>query len=298
MDVDLESLGTLLAVIETGSLTAAARRQRLSTNAVSQRIARLESQVGAQLFTRTTRTVRPTEAGQRVAETARMVLDELAALKASVHMSDSEVRGKVRVGLAPDLARTFDWPAFQKLLRDHPALDVEIVARAREVDIVAAGLDLAVWVGPLPPRALVVRRLGSIEWHLAAAPAYAEAHGLPRSLHELSSHSCLRPLGIRPETAWELVDGKGDVHQVKVKGQIESDSGEVLYAALLGGMGIGLRPGKELVQAVKAGVLVRVLPKYRLRPMPVALVAPEGRLQLPRVRVIATLIADTVAKHA
>jgi DNA-binding transcriptional LysR family regulator len=296
MDVDLESLGTLLAVIETGSLTAAARRQRLSTNAVSQRIARLESQVGAQLFTRTTRTVRPTEAGQRVAETARRVLDELAALKASVHRSDSEVRGKVRVGLAPDLARTFDWPAFQELLRDHPALDVEIVARAREVDIVAAGLDLAVWVGPLPPRALVVRRLGSIEWHLAAAPAYAEANGLPRSLRELSSHSCLRPLGIRPETAWELVDGKGDVNQVKVKGQIESDSGEVLYAALLGGMGIGLRPGKELAQAVKAGVLVRVLPKYHLRPMPVALVAPEGRLQLPRVRVIATLIADTVAK--
>lgn len=298
MILDLDALETLLFVVECGSLSAAARRQRLSTNAVSQRIARLEAQLGASLFTRTTRVVRPTDAGRRVADHARRVLDDCAALAASAASESSEVHGVVRVGLAPDLMRAFDWPALRRLLHRHPGLQLEIVARAREIDLVAAGLDLAVWVGPLPPRALVVKRLGAIEWHLAAAPSYAAHRALPTTPAELSTHPCLRPLGPKPETSWELVDERGAAHVTPVSGALESDSGEVLYAALLGGMGIGIRPAKELARSVRQGALVRVLPRFTLRSMPVALLAPEHRLQLPRVRAVADLLSDVIRKLA
>jgi DNA-binding transcriptional LysR family regulator len=294
VNLDLDALDTLVAVLDCGSLSAAARRQRLSTNAVSQRIARLETQVGARLLARTTRTVRPTEAGARVAERGRAVLAQCRELLADA-TETTDVRGTVRVGLAPDLARAFDWPRLVRLLDAHPQLRLEVVARAREVDLVAAGLDLAVWAGPLPPRALIVRRLGALEWHLAASPSYVAARGLPRGPADLASHTCLRVLGPKPERSWELLDDDGHVHIASLGGRFESDSGEVLHHALLGGVGIGIRPARELARAVRAHALVRVLSRYRLRPMPVALVAPEGHLQFPRVRVLADYLARVLA---
>lgn len=294
MDLDLDALATFVAVLECESFSAAARRLRLSTNAVSQRVARLEAQVGAALLTRTTRSVRSTESGRRVADRARDLLARCDALLLDAREVE-EVRGTVRVGLAPDLARAFDWTALDRLLAAHPALSLELVARAREADLVAAGLDLAVWAGPLPPRALVVRRLGTLDWHLSAAPSYVASHGSPRTPDDLANHCCLRVLGPEREQSWELLDERGRVRRARIGGRFESDSGEVLHQALLGGLGIGIRPARELSRAVRLGSLVRVLPKHHLRPMPVALLAPKGKLELPRVRTIADYLAKVLA---
>jgi DNA-binding transcriptional LysR family regulator len=297
MDLDLEALATLVAVMDRGTLSAAARSQRLSANAVSQRIARLERQLGAQLLVRSTRVVRPTDVGLRVAERARKVLGECDELLAVVTPQALSLRGVVRVGLAPDLTRAFDWTALARLLATHEGLRLELAARAREVDLVAAGIDLAVWVGPLPARAFVVKRLGVLDWHLAAAPAYIAAHGAPRTLAELSEHACLLAFAPRRETHWRLLDERGREHEVPVQGRFESDSGEVLHAALLGGMGIGMRPRRELARLARAGTLVRVLPRYRFQPMPVALLAPEGRLRVARVRAVADYLGEVLASE-
>lgn len=285
-ELDLSLLRTFLLVFELRSISAAARRARLSSNAVSQRIARLEAQLDAQLFVRTTRVVRPTSLAEDVAQRARLVLaqcDELAAVARGERGSRGEV---VRVGLAPDLTRVFDWQKLRAVLEQREGLRVEVVSRSREADIVAAGLDLAVWVGPLPPRELVVRRIGTLEWHLAAAPSYVRDRGAPTTPAELAAHDALLVIAARREGSWPLIDEHGRECEAIVSSRFESDSGEVLYSALYGGMGIGIRPATEVERAVREGKLVRVLPRYRLRPMPVALLAPAARMRSPAVRLI------------
>ncbi len=294
-ELDLPSLRTFVLVFELRSIAAAARRERLSSNAVSQRIARLEAQLDARLFVRTTRVVRPTPVAEHVALHARAVLAQCDALRGAASGDRTGKAEVVRVGLAPDLVRVFDWQRLRALLAEHAGLRVELLSRARETDIVAAGLDLAVWVGPLPPRELVVRRIGTIEWHLAAAPAYIRARGAPSKPSQLAQHDALLAIGPRRETSWPLVDDEGHEHTVPVVGRFESDSGEVLYSALYGGMGIGIRPAAEVERAARDEALVRVLPRYRLRPMPVALLAPAARMRSPAVRVIADFLRDTIA---
>ncbi|MFO0560789.1 MAG: LysR family transcriptional regulator [Polyangiales bacterium] len=290
-ELDLSSLRTFLVVFELRSISAAARRARLSTNAVSQRIARLEAQLEAQLFVRTTRVVRPTPLAEDVAPRARVLLaqsDELVAVAASGGRgARAEV---VRVGLAPDLTRVFDWEPLRALLAQRAGLRVELLSRAREADIVAAGLDLAVWVGPLPPRELVVRKIGTVEWHLAAAPSYVRDRGAPSTPAELAQHDALLAIAAKREASWPLIDEEGRECDAPVSSRFESDSGEVLYSALYGGMGIGIRPAAEVERAVREGRLVRILPRFRLRPMPVALLAPAARMRSPAVRLVADFL--------
>ena len=295
-ELDLPSLKTFLLVFELRSIAAAARRERLSSNAVSQRIARLEAQLEVQLFVRTTRVVRATPVAEQVANHARTLLaqcDELRIVASGERAERAEV---VRVGLAPDLVRVFDWERLRALLSQRTGLRLELLSRAREADIVAAGLDLAVWCGPLPPRELVVRRIAVIEWHLAAAPSYLAARGTPREPSQLAQHEALLAIGPRRETTWPLVDYEGHEQVVPVSGRFESDSGEVLVGALYGGMGIGIRPADEVARASREGTLVRVLPGWRLRPMPVALLAPAARLRSPAVRLVADFLRDTIGQ--
>jgi DNA-binding transcriptional LysR family regulator len=296
-ELDLPSLRTFLLVFELRSIAAAARRERLSSNAVSQRIARLEAQLEAQLFVRTTRVVRPTPVAEQVATHARAALAHCDELRGAASSDKADRAEVVRVGLAPDLVRVFDWEKLRALLAERGGLRLEVLSRARETDIVAAGLDLAVWVGPLPPRELVVRRIATIEWHLAAAPSYVAARGAPSKPSQLAQHDALLAIGPRRETSWPLVDEDGREQLATVTGRFESDSGEVLVSALYGGMGIGIRPAAEVDRASREGTLVRVLPRWRLRPMPVALLAPAARMRSTTVRLIADFLRETIAQQ-
>ena len=290
--VEIDALETLLAVLDTGSFSSAARKLGLSVNAISQRISRLEKDVGTQLFVRNTRSVRPTEAGLRAAERARRIFEEMVALATDLDSRSSQLRGTVRIGLPPDLARTLAWSHVATLLGEHPELRIELISGLRGPDLVSEGIDLAVWAGPLPEKsALVVRRLGTTEWHLVAAPTYAKEHGIPAAPSDLKSHECLLATTPPRDTHWELVDAAGRMCTVAVRGRLESDNAEILHAALRAGMGIGIRPRSEVETAVAAGELVRVLPAFRFRPREISLLAPTDRLNVPRVRAVADVVA-------
>ncbi len=179
---DVEGLRALVAVAELGSFSAAAGRLRLSTNAVSHRVARLEQRLGVRLFERTTRVVRSTPEGERLLARARRVLEELELAERDVALGHLE--GAVRVGLPPDLAQPALLEGLQALLAASPGLRVELLGRPFPKDPRKEGLDLVVWGGPragIPPD-LVARHLGAVAWALCAAPAYLARHGAPARL--------------------------------------------------------------------------------------------------------------------
>ncbi len=292
MTIDaLEELRTVLRIAELGSLSAAATARGESTNAVSRRLRALEARLGVPLFHRTTRRLALTDEGHALCERAPRVLAEVDALEAAVAARPTRLRGLVRVGLRPELVDPRWFEALGALLTAHPGLEVQLLVGGAAAPG-RASLDLWFHFGQPRASALVARRLGGAAWALAAAPAYVARRGTPRTVAELAGHDCLRGLREGRERQWTLVDGRGRAHAVAVGGQLEADDPHVLIAALYGGLGIGMRPAPEIEREAAAGRLVPILPSYRTETIPVYLLSPRARSRLPRVRLVAALMAE------
>jgi DNA-binding transcriptional LysR family regulator len=295
---DVEGLRALVAVAEAGSFSAAGRVLRLSTNAVSQRVAKLEARLGARLFERTTRLVRLTPAGERLLVRARRVLEELSL--AELEVEAGHLSGTVRLALPPDLAGPAFFAALAGVLERSPGLRVELFGRAAPVDPRKEGFDLVVWGGPASRIApeLTARSLGTVAWSLCAARSYVARCGVPQTPEELSRHRCLLARNVEPERAWELHGQGGAAVQVPVSGALESDHPRLLLEAMLQGLGIGIRPTSEVTAAAARGEWVHVLPEWGFAPIAVALVAPKGRLRVPSVRLVAGVVEATLRQLA
>lgn len=279
----IEELTAFLAVLQSESFTQAARRLGVTTNAVSLRIQRLERALGHRLFHRSTRLVRPTEEARRYGARISSVLSALEDAEEELLSDASRVRGCVRIGLPGVLATGPLLEALGALLREHSELRVELRVSGKELDLGREGLDIAVVVAPSATSAQVGRRLGRVEWVLAAAPHYLRRRGRPERPAELRDHECLRHADHPPQDEWTLVDAKGRAIVVPVQGAFAADDSRVLGDATYAGLGIGIRPAREVVQAERAGQLRRVLPGYRFAGLDVFAVLAKGRSRIPRV---------------
>lgn len=290
----LEDLRTLVAVADGGSLSAAARQLRLSTNAVSRRVMRLERDVGVRLLHRTTRSLVFTDEGRALLSRCRRALDELDAAEQELHPSGDPVQGTVRVVVPPAAISAELLSRLRSLLDDHPGLAVQVQIANVGLDRLASGVDLVLHVGPVPPSTLVARRIATVTWVLAAAPSYLARHGRPRRPSELARHRCLRYLGDRPQTTWRLIDRNGRQVDATVGGTFECDDSRVLADATYAGLGIGVRPAPELAAAEAAGTLERVLPNHVFDRIVLHALLPPGRSRLPRVATVLEAVRASI----
>ncbi len=286
----LDEIRTFVRVVDAKSLSAAARGLRVSVNAVWRRLERIEERAGVRLIERTTRALRVTEAGERVARRARRILEELQETERDVASGGERLRGTVRVAVSSDVASGPFLAEMGQLLQANPELRVELLGRSRLLEPVAAGVDVIVWVGPVPTQSSTIRKIGVMDWALAASPAYVALRGAPRTPEALGEHDCLLALRGAKESTWTLVDAAGVEREVRVQARFESDAPEILAGALLAGLGIGIRPLREVMDAARTGHLVHVLPGWRFQPMEIALVAPAGRLRVAHVRAVADML--------
>lgn len=291
MPIDsLSDLRTFVAILDSGSFTAAARKLGLTVNATSRRLQQLESSVGVKLIERTTRRSNATDAGIELRRRVAPILDALLDAESALQASTEGVEGVVTLVVPALVASRSFLARLEAVMREHERLriDLRIGARALPGDGV---VDLAVVVGDAPTSAaLVRRRIGTHRWGLAASPRYAKAHGLPKQPRDLSGHACLRFRGDAPQPTWTLTGPHGKRAVVEVRGAFECDDSRVLGDATYAGLGIGVRPEGELADAVARGELVHVLPAWRFGELPTYLVTTESRRRLRRV----TLVSDVV----
>jgi DNA-binding transcriptional LysR family regulator len=278
-----DELRAFTAVFETGGFTAASKRLVLTTNAVSLRVQKLELELGVRLFTRTTRSVAPTEEGRTFYARVSRVLADLDEAAEELRPTSGGLRGVVRLALPGALATLPLLERLRELIEEHPLLSIQTRVASGAVDLVAEGIDIGVIVGQLPETTFVGRLLGRATWVLAAAPSYLDAHGRPRTPTELRGHRCLRLLSNPPQDEWTLVDRRGREVVVQVRGGYEADDSRALGDATYAGLGIGVRPAGECDRAQREGRLERVLPGYRFQPLDVYALVPKGRLRIPRV---------------
>ena len=304
--MDLNHVTTFLRVVENDSFTAAAAALGLPKSSVSRNVAHLEEDLGVRLLQRSTRRIGLTEAGKAFYERARAALTGLE--EASVAASDlgREPRGTIRVTAPADAGALVLADLVARFVRRYPLIHVELSLTARMVDLVEEGFDLALRAAVrLDDSALLVRRIGSMESGLFAAPGYLRRRGQPASLADLAQHDCVLFRSRGATATWRLSgppegassDGAPDEarteHTIAVQGPITADDISFVMAAVRGGAGIGLLPAFLCVEQVLRGKLVRLLPAYASHEASLHLVMPSGRYVPARV----ALLRDYLLKH-
>ena len=259
----VDELAALLAVAREESFVAAGQSLQRHATVVSKRIAALERRLGVRLIERTTRRVRLTEAGARLAERLRSAGDLILEAETEASAGAAELRGKLRLALPAAMGRLWIAPLLPSFLLRYPALEVEAHYSERYVDIVAEGFDAAVRVGVLSDSRLIAKRLGHHRRVLGASPDYVRRRGAPATPRELAGHNCLGFTGLASFPEWRLSDGRRKETVIARGSLVSNDSGALLEAAKAG---IGILGAGEWLMSrdFAAGTLVRILPEWTL----------------------------------
>ena len=284
-----ESFGSIpvfVAVVESGGFSAAARLLGVSKSAVSKRINQLEETLGVRLLHRTTRKLSLTEAGERYFEHAAQALTAAGQAEDAVTELQGEPQGKLKISSPMSFGRLHVAPMIPKLLKRYPRLQIELVMDDRRVDLVAAGLDVAIRYssGNLPASTLIARKLAPLRQVLCASPDYVARYGLPDTPVGLSGHNCVLFSLSSDANEWTFVSDDG-AETVSVSGNYTVNNSEALIEAIREGIGIGRLPTFVAGPDLKAGRLIQLFESHRIPDHTFYAVFPEREYLPAKVRV-------------
>jgi DNA-binding transcriptional LysR family regulator len=258
---DLNDIVAFLAVARERSFTRAAAQLGVSQSALSQTVRGLETRLGLRLLTRTTRSVAPTEAGERLLRAAGPRLEEIDAELAALGALRDRPSGTIRITAHDHAIRTVLWPALEKLLPDYPDIKVEIVIDYGLTDIVAGRYDAGVRTGEMVAKDMVAVRIGpDMRSAVVGAPSYFATRPHPKTPQDLTNHTCIN---LRLPTrgnlyAWEFEKG-GHELKVRVEGQLVFNGTAPMLDAALAGFGLAYVPEDSVAAHLAGGRLIRVL---------------------------------------
>lgn len=255
----ISDLDIFARVARTGNMSAAGRDMGLSPAVVSKRISMLEERLGARLFQRTTRQLTLTETGQGYFKRVVDILSLVEEADDFVCRRNTQPRGLLKVTAPPAFCRLHIAPHLPHLLSRFPDITLDFYLCDNIVDIIRDGYDLAIRIGELQDSSLVARKLAPDHRLIVASPSYLEQVGTPTSLEDLATHNCLSS---GAQDAWRLEGPEGQ-RVIRVTGNLHCNSSELTHAALLSGLGLGLRGTWEIADDLRAGRLRVVLPQYR-----------------------------------
>jgi len=279
----LDDLASFVAIVDEGSLQAAARRLNLPAATLTRRLQKLEEELGLQLLLRSARSLKPTPGGTQYYEQCRPLLLALQQATSRLDEDLNQVKGGLRVLAPVNLSRGLLAPAWASFLAAWPELRLELMLSNSNEDLWTHGADLAIRVGAQSDAKLRQRRLGVIPAVLVAAPAYLEAHGTPGHPRELAQHQLLVN---EPAGNW-LLQSAMNKEEFTFKPQGRCSVNEIDLAVSLAEAGLGVLycPRTLCHAAIKAGRLAHVLPQWSSPERPIYAVWPQE--QMPRkVRVL------------
>jgi DNA-binding transcriptional LysR family regulator len=288
----LDELQVLVAILDTGSMAAAARKLGRSPAAVTRVLGALEVRAGARLLERSTRRLTPTEAGLRLAEQARRLLADYEA--ALLPEGAATPRGLLRIAAPNVFGRRHVAPVVTRFLAVHPEVQVELLLSDRNVDLIEEGVDAAVRIGALANLSLVARRLGQVGRVTVASPDYLARRGTPLAPAELAGHELIMSTSVRSVAEWRFRAGARE-HVVRYSPRLRMNDVEAVLSAACDGFGIARALSYQVEPLLRAGALRRVLEDYEPEALPVHLVLPSARHMPPRLRAFVDFAASQFA---
>ncbi|WP_449235181.1 LysR family transcriptional regulator [Azospirillum doebereinerae] len=292
--LNLNRLAHFVAVVDTGSFTAAAERLGVTKAVVSQHVARLEQEVRATLLVRTTRRLTPTEAGLAFHRTCTAILQQAEEAVACLSASSATPSGTVRVTAPFDYGTAILAPAAARLSRLHPGCRAELVLTDHSLDLVAEKLDLAIRIGWLADSSHRARRIGGFRQLLVAAPELAE-RAAPRTPHDLAALPWVAQSTLRTPLRWTFTHTDGTTASVEGTAGITANATPAVRACVLAGAGVAVIPDYLIGQDVAEGRLRRLLPDWHLPEGGIHAVFPSARFRSGAVRALLDLLIPVPA---
>lgn len=272
----LAGMETFVVAFEAGSFSAAAKRLDIGQPAVSKSVAQLETRLGVQLLLRSSRGLKPTEAGRNFYGFARRAIDEADRADQAARSATTGLSGRLRVCAATTFASIHILPRLKPFLEAHPALSIDVVLNDRNVDLVEEGIDVALRMGVLPDSGMTARRIAQGRRSVIGTPAYFATVGTPRVPADLALHQTVIYGQAGAGGSWAF-ERDGSVISVVVQGRVRMTAAEGVRAAVLANMGIAVASEWMFAPELASGAVTRVLADWALPAVDLWAVFPTGR---------------------
>jgi DNA-binding transcriptional LysR family regulator len=284
--MDIEELRTFVEIAEAGGISPAASRLGISKSVVSRRLARLETELGVQLLSRSTRGAALTEAGMTFRSHALRACAEIDVAREATQATE-DLRGRLRIAAPISLSMTHFAPALAEMAHHYPRLQISASYSDQAVDLIGEGFDCAIRFGILEDSNLIARRVGSMHASIVASPTYIAACGAPETPLELLAHEAL----MKGTACWHIVDG-GKVVAIRPQGRFTADNWTALVSAALAGLGIACLPNALIDRHVGSGALVRLMRPYPVPPSGVYVLRPAAQHPPKKIKVLSEFLAQ------
>ena len=288
----LAALATFVRVVETGSLSKAARTLPNSLTSVSRQLTALERHFGTQFVRRTTRRLTLTDEGRMLYERAKAVLAELKQVETALSANHQEPTGRLRVSAPTLVGRALIAPLLAEFLRRHPAVSVDLQLVDRTVDMLEEDIHVALRIGHLPDSQLVVRKLADIQMIVCAAPSYLKQRGTPAKPADLSGHDCLAFSELAGVGEWRFGNETTSQFNIAISPRLWVNSLDALVVAAEQGAGVVRVPSWLVRRELSARSLVRILKDFEPPPAPLNVLFQSARLASPKTRVFVDYLAE------
>ena len=277
------SMEVLVAVIETGSFSAAARRLDLGQPAVSKIVAQLEAHLGIRLFLRTTRGLAPTEAADAYYIHALQALAASESAEQAARDLGGGLAGRLRISAPTTFSRLHVIPALGPFLHRYPLLEIDVVLDDRPIDLLQEGIDVALRIGPQADSSMTARHLLKGPRQVLATPGYFARHGMPQHPDELAAHNCM--VYAQGSGAGKTVFmHDGQPLEIDLQGRLRTNAAEGVRAAVLAELGLAVVSTWMFAPELASGQVVRALQSWSLPAVDLWAVFPAGRLPSLKAR--------------
>ena len=290
MRVDrLTAMEAFVRVVDAGSFSGAAKQLRVGQPAVSKTVAQLEDRLGVRLLLRSTHRLTPTEAGRNFYERAKRAIEEADEAELAARGTAATLSGRLRVYAPVTFTRLNVMPRLSIFLVQHPSLDIDVVLDDRDIDLVAAGVDVALLIGRLADSAATTRKIGQCRRRVIGTPAYFEATGVPQIPADLLAHQAIvyEQRDGRPTRAFR--QGTSETN-VTVSGRLRVSAMEGVREGVLAGLGFAIASEWAFAPELKSGSVISVLDDWSLPAVDLWAVFPTGRQASAKARAFASFI--------
>lgn len=275
----LESMSVFIAVVEAGSLSAAARQLGMPLATVSRKVAELEAHLKSRLLHRTTRQLSLTDVGASYLAACRRILEEIGEAERAATGEYAVPKGELTVTAPIVFGRLHIVPVVAEFLAQYPEISVNLMLTDRVVHLMEEQCDVAVRIGDLPDSSLKALQVGTVRRVVCASPRYLQTHGEPTTPQALTDHSCITFEVLSSVGAWVFGAGKAQ-QAVPVHSRLSVNTADAAITAATLGVGVIRVLSYQVADAVQKGDLQVVLQPYESAALPISLVH-KGQAPLP-----------------
>jgi len=279
----LNAMAVFVRVVERGSFSAVARELQTSQPTISKVLRALETELGGKLISRSTRQLSLTDEGQRYYSECRQILAAVDAAEHSFQSGRETVAGNLRIGSSVSFGRMQIATRLPGFLKKYPQVHIDLQLSDQNQDLVSEGLDVSFRIGELNDSGMIARHIGTTHRVTVAAPDYLKQHKTLQTPQDLSEHNCLQFNLLNSQNLW-VYEKDAQRHEVRIKGNAQSNNSEAIREMVLGGLGIALSPVWLFSEDLKAGRVTAILKDYSAQPLPIHAVSPANRRQSARVK--------------